>query len=169
MSTMVDSMPTSAAPPSRTQSTVAPNSQRTCSAVVADTRPKRFAEGAATPAPKRASKARARGWDGDEVDHARRALQDERQRPRPEPAREFVCLFRDFARPRGELRGLGDMNDQGMIVRAALDREHFPDRYGIGGVRAEAVDGLGRKRDQPPGPQHCDRLFDFTIGNHFIA
>jgi len=56
-STIVDSIPISAEPPSRIQGTDSPRSARTCSAAVGLTRPNRLAEGAATPLPPSASKA----------------------------------------------------------------------------------------------------------------
>ncbi len=55
-STMVDSMPTSQAPPSSTSS-ASPNSAATCAAVVGLTRPKRLALGAASPCTPRAAQA----------------------------------------------------------------------------------------------------------------
>jgi hypothetical protein len=57
-STIVLSRPISHSPPSSTIGTASPNSSRTCAAVVGDSRPNRFAEGAATPP----SKARSRAW-----------------------------------------------------------------------------------------------------------
>ena len=62
--TIVDSMPTAQAPPSRIIATASPRSSATCCAVVGEMRPKRLAEGAAMPSPKASSSARATGCDG---------------------------------------------------------------------------------------------------------
>jgi len=63
-STIVDSMPTSLGPPSRTRSTSEPRSARTWSARVGLTAPKRFADGAAIPPPSETSSAWAIGCAG---------------------------------------------------------------------------------------------------------
>ncbi len=49
--TIVDSMPWRHAPPSRIKAISSPKSSATCCAVVALMRPKRLADGAATPSP----------------------------------------------------------------------------------------------------------------------
>ncbi|CAB4736430.1 unannotated protein [freshwater metagenome] len=63
-STMVDSTPSEHAPPSSTKSISSPNSATTAEAEVGLTRPKRFADGAATPSPKDLSSACATFWAG---------------------------------------------------------------------------------------------------------
>ena len=63
-STMVDSIPTALGPPSSTTSASAPRSARTCAAVVAESSPKRFAEGAAMAPPNARSNSRAPGCAG---------------------------------------------------------------------------------------------------------
>ena len=174
---MVDSMPTSAAPPSSTHSTAAPNSRRTCSAVVAETRPYRLAEGAAMPPPKRRRSCCATGCDGTrtrdrvlsaghEIAHARRALEHQRQRPGPEPAREPVRGLRHLARPVGDLHGVGDVHDHRVLGGPALGLVDPPHRRGIGGIGAEAVDGLGGKRDQAAGAEDGDGVVHVAIADH---
>ena len=63
-STIVLSMPTSLSPPSSTIGTASPNSSRTCAADVGLMRPKRLADGAASPPPKARSNASASGCAG---------------------------------------------------------------------------------------------------------
>ncbi len=63
-SRIVDSTPTPQGPPSRIAPSDAPNSARTCSAVVGLTAPNRFADGAATPPPNPCSSASATGCAG---------------------------------------------------------------------------------------------------------
>ncbi len=159
-STIADSMPTRHAPPSRT-SRSAPNSRSTCAAVVGLTRPKRFALGAATPgtprpaaAPqecvrdrmRRAAQAERRLAGGGRVGHARPARDDHRQRPGPERVDEALGQRRqrlDEGRKRG---ALGDVDDQRMGRRPALQRKHPRHGRVVVGARAQAVNGLGRRR-----------------------
>jgi hypothetical protein len=49
------------------------------------------------------------------------------------------------------VRAVGDVDDQRMVLRPALEREDLRDRVVAVGARAEAVDGLGRKRDELAG------------------
>ena len=96
-STMVDSTPTRHGPPSSTTPTSAPRSARTCAAVVGLTRPKRLADGAATPPPNASSRLERERMIGhahaDRVaaaGHLRRRraaglrAHDDRERARPE-------------------------------------------------------------------------------------
>lgn len=63
-STMVDSTPISHGPPSMMSSTSSPRSALTSAAVVGLTQPNLFADGAASPPPKAASRRRATGCAG---------------------------------------------------------------------------------------------------------
>ena len=54
-------------------------------------------------------------------------------------------------------RGIGDMRDQRVEGRPALGGVEPGDGLAIAGIGAEAVDGLGRKRDQPAWPQAARR------------
>ena len=58
----------------------------------------------------------------------------------------------------GRLREAGEMDDQGIEARPALGSEDSGDRPVVGGIRAEAVDRLGRKGDQPAGPKEIRGL-----------
>ena len=55
---------------------------------------------------------------------------------------------------------IADMGDQRIERRPALGLIEPGDRGGVGGIRPEAIDGLGRERDQPalaeaaPGLRH---------------
>ena len=60
------------------------------------------------------------------------------------------------------------MDDQRIEARAALGGVDARDRFGIGGVGGEAVDGLGRHRDRLAGEDQPrgfgDRLVARTAG-----
>ena len=95
---------------------------------------------------------------GGEVGHRaiRRFRQHQRQRARPE------CLGqrgRSGVKARDLPRGgdIADMGDQRIEGRPALGLVEAGDRGRIGGVGAEAIDGLGRERDQPAFGQDTRR------------
>jgi hypothetical protein len=126
-----------AAPPSSTASS-APNSSATCAAVVALTRPKRFALGAAMPKTSSpaalTSSAWATGCAGQRrpivacpaaaaVGDAGATRDDDGERPRPEGVDEALG---DARQRGGEAVGagaIGDVDDQRMRRRTALERE----------------------------------------------
>jgi hypothetical protein len=94
--------------------------------------------------------------------HPAAAPQDQRQRTRPE-------AFGQQARGRGHLRNpvfqllrSGDVDDQRVGGRTALDLEDPRDGGGVLGVGAQTVDGLGRQGHQAPRPQHPRSLLDVT-------
>jgi hypothetical protein len=91
---------------------------------------------------------------GGEIGHraAVRLRHHQRQRPRPERLRQLQGAR---VKPADGLRGgnVRNMGDQRIEGRAPLGGIEMGDRGGIGGVRAEPVDRLGRKRDQPAGRQ----------------
>ena len=99
--TIVDSTPTEVGPPSRIMSMLPSRSALTCCAVVGETWPERFADGATIGLPNAASRSRATSMDrhphgdgvetgGGEVRHRaiRHRRQHQRQRPGPERRRE---------------------------------------------------------------------------------
>ena len=95
---------------------------------------------------------------GGEVGHRaiRRLRQHQRQRARPE------CLGqrgRSGVKARDLPRGgeIADMGDQRIEGRPALGLVKAGDRGRIGGIGAEAIDGLGRERDQPAFGQDTRR------------
>ena len=99
----------------------------------------------------------------DEVAHAFCALQHEGERPGPEAARKRVCGVRNIARPFRELSRIRHMHDEGVIVRAPLGREDLPYRGVIGGIRAEAIHGFGRKGDEPARAQQDHPTVDVRV------
>ena len=78
-----------------------------------------------------------------------RLLDDERQRPRPMRRREARRRFGPAPRERAGGGLALDVDDQRIGRGPALRGEDPGDRGFIEGVRAEAVDGLGRKGDEP--------------------
>ena len=79
---------------------------------------------------------------------ARRLWQDQGQRPRPERVRQPHRIGIE-APDRLRRIEVFDMGDQRIERGAALGLVDPRDRGRIGGVGAEAIDGLGRERDQP--------------------
>ena len=55
------------------------------------------------------------------------------------------------------------MHDEGVIVRAPLGREDLPYRGVIGGIRAEAIHGFGRKGDEPARAQQDHPTVDVRV------
>ena len=93
-----------------------------------------------------------------------RALQNQCQRAGPEFLGERICRRRDVARPVRELRGVGDVYDQRVILRAALGGENFFDGFGVGRIGTKAVDGFGRKSNEASGAQgHYGSLHEWCI------
>ena len=164
-STMVDSTPTAHGPPSSTRSTSSPRSARTWSAVVGLTRPKRLADGAAMPPPSARSSCSASGWSGTRSPtvswppvtrrRRRRAPACEQHGERTGPARvgQQAGGGRHRDGPRLERSAAGEVHDQRMAGRAALDLGDPAHRRGRSTASAaEPVDGLGGDRHQPAGP-----------------
>ena len=79
--------------------------------------------------------------------------------PRPAPA--LRSSNAPIALGRGQVR---HMDDQRVEARAALGGIDARDRFGVGGVGGEAVDGLGRHRDRLAG-EHQPRGF----GDRLVA
>ena len=157
---MVDSTPTGAGPPSTMKSMRPPRSSITCCAVVGETWPERLADGATTGRPSRSQNAERdrmlRHPHGDAVEARGRKLghraagallQHQGQRPRPERRGELFGRGVEHreALGRGEIE---HMRDQRIERRPALGGIEPRDGGAVGGVGAEAIDGLGRKRDQ---------------------
>lgn len=95
---------------------------------------------------------------GDGIRHLRLALENQCERPRPEGGGELLRLGRHLARPARHVRGGGQMDDKRVVGRAALGGEDLGHGGRIGGVGAEAVDGLGGESDQPAlgqGSRRC--------------
>ena len=56
------------------------------------------------------------------------------------------------------LHGVGDVGDQGVEAGPALGLENAGHGSGVPGIGGEAIDGLCRQDDQPPGLQRLNRL-----------
>ena len=133
----------------------------TWAAVVGETWPDRLADGATTGPPNARRISRATGCAGTRIAtvsspavarsataQSLRLRQHQRQRPRPERLGERHRRRIEAGDPRGGDE-IADMGDQRIERGPALGLIEPRDRGGIGGVGAEAVDGLGRERDQP--------------------
>ena len=93
---------------------------------------------------------------GHVVAGARAAGEHQGERAGPQRLGEGPRVRRDVARPRVEVAGAADVDDQRVVGRAPLDREDAGHRVRLLGVGAEAVHGLGRQRDEPAGEQRLD-------------
>ena len=162
---MVDSTPTCVGPPSMMRSIRPPRSSSTCCAVVGETWPERLAEGATTGRPSLRMMSRATSWLGTRTAMLSRPAVA--SSATAQPARFFstsvsgpgqncaasrlaACV--EHREPFGG-QEVGNMGDQRIERRPALGLIEPCHRGGVGGVGAEAVDRLGRKRDQPAGGQ----------------
>ena len=92
----------------------------------------------------------------------RLALEDQRQRAGPEGGGELARGRGNVARPGIEMRGIGQMDDQRMVLRPPLGGEDLRHGLRIGGIGTEAVDRLGGKGDQFAGAQQLGRASQLT-------
>ena len=159
--TMVDSTPTATGPPSTIRSIRPARSPCTWAAVVGDTWPDRLADGATTGPPKARRMASAAGWAGTRIATvsspavARSATAQSADLGSTSVSGPGQNAFGERGRlgvEPGDPHGGGeiaDMGDQRIEGGAALGLIKPGDRGRVGGVGAEAVDRLGRERDQP--------------------
>ena len=142
-------------------------SASTCCAVVGDTWPERFADGATSGRPTAARMSRATGWLGTRTAMVSRPAvassatgqsgtpgQHQGQRAGPERRREPLGGGVE-ARERARGGSVGHVGDQRIERRSALGLIEAGDRLGVGGVGAEPVDGLGREGDEAARGQHA--------------
>ena len=101
---------------------------------------------------------------GDEVGHAHRSGQHQRQRTGPEGLGEAPGLLRQLARPGGEVRPRGQVDDQRMRARPALQCVHAFEARRAARMRPEAVDGLGRERHDAAPAQRGDGGIEVLAG-----
>src|SRR6202142_4427457 len=101
---------------------------------------------------------------GNAIGDAGRALQHERKRTGPERRGQSTRGRRNIRRPQRQLRDVGEMHDQRMVLRPAFGREDLRHRGGIGGVGAETIDGLGGKGHQSARPQDRGGTLAFGWG-----
>ena len=164
---MVDSTPIGAGPPSTMRSMRPRRSASTCCAVVGETWPERLAEGATIGRPNAASISRATGWLGTRTAMVSRpavASSATGQSARfgntsvSGPGQNAAASRSAVGVEAGErMRGgsVDHMRDQRIERRPALGLVEPRHRLAVAGVGAEAVDRLGRKRDQPAAREHA--------------
>ena len=108
--------------------------------------------------------------DADGLQSARRAQrhdglarQNHRQRTRPEVLCQRISLRRDsFAVPR-QPRAVGHVDDQRIVLRAALGQKNAQHRVLVQRIRAETVDRLRRDRQQPAIPDDLRGSLDILF------
>ena len=93
----------------------------------------------------------------------RKAGQNQRQRPGPEGGREFFGSIIE-ARERARRGGVANMRDQRIERGSALGVVKTRDRRAVGGIGAEPINGLGRKRDEPARGQRARRMLRHGAG-----
>ncbi len=86
--------------------------------------------------------------------HARRLLDNHRERPRPEPRRQRLKHRRQRPRQRPRHREVADVNDERVPSRPFLRGKDFTDSIRIKRVGAEAIHRLGWKRDKSARAQN---------------
>ena len=167
---MVDSTPTRVGPPSMMRSMRPPRSASTCCAVVGETWPERFAEGATTGLAEGAQAARAPPDDRARAPRWCRAPPSQARRPGNQascgstsvsgPGQNASASRAAAASKRARRRAaarIRNMRDQRIEGRPALGRIEPRHRRAVRRVRAEPVDGLGREGDQTARRQHAHR------------
>ena len=73
--------------------------------------------------------------------------QNHRQRPRPERLGQLVRRVGQIGCQAENLLEIGDVDNQRIVLRAALGRENLGDRLGVERVGRQSVDRLGRHAD----------------------
>ena len=89
----------------------------------------------------------------------RLARHNQRQRAGPEAFGQLEGRGVENAFGSG-LSKRGDMGNQRVELRAAFGGIERGNGRGLGGIRAQAIDGLGRKTDKPAGAQQGARAFE---------
>ncbi len=83
--------------------------------------------------------------------------------PGQKASRQLLGSLRDLPHHLGQVLQAGNMDDQRVVLRAALGLKDLFYRRGVGGVRGKAVDGLGGdahglpRAQQPRRFVHCLR------------
>src|SRR6185437_3103063 len=102
----------------------------------------------------------------------RAPLQDEAQRPRPETGGKTLGALIEVDEA-ARLRDVDDMDDERVELRPLLRRENPGDGLVVGGVGAEAIDGLGRERDKLARAQQLGRAVEIgggeTLGHRSLT
>ena len=97
---------------------------------------------------------------GHDAGHLGRFEDDERERARPERPRQGLGHRRHLGRDPRQVADRRQMDDHRVGGRATLGREDRGDRRRVERRCPEAVDGLGRERDQTAGAQPRRRRAD---------
>ena len=156
--TMVDSSPTSVGPPSTMSGILSPRSASTASAVVEVMRPEELALGAASGRPKRAMSPAPKPCGMRSAIVSRPAVTSGWMPAPPAsgstrvsgPGQKASASFSDSGSKTAISLAMtmpGDMGDQRIEARPAFRLEDAGDGFAIGRVAGEAVDRLGRDRD----------------------
>ena len=61
---------------------------------------------------------------------------------------------------------IGQQNDEAFCFGALFQRIYFADGFGVGGVAADAPDGIGGIQDQAAGSEDSEAMLDVRIGGH---
>ena len=99
----------------------------------------------------------------------RRARQHQRQGTRPESPRQCLRFVRHRARPLGQVLRVGDVDDERMGRRSALDGEDAAHGQLVLGVGREAVDRLCWQGDDTAASQHFDCTVEEVGSKHARA
>ena len=92
--------------------------------------------------------------------HLRAARHDDGQRAGAERRHEQLCPLRHLADEAGQHLRAGDVDDQGVILRAALGHKDFCHSFPIAGIGCDAVDRLRGQGHQLAAPQQRSRFRD---------
>src|SRR3954471_12399428 len=95
------------------------------------------------------------------------ALKDESQGPGPECSGELLRILRDIFRKRKSVFCRCEVNDHGVVGGTALHCIEARNGFGIGRIRAEAIDRFGGKGDEAAGAQDLRGAAD--LGGHSLS
>jgi len=94
------------------------------------------------------------GWESG------KRFKDDCHLPRPESVHEPFRRRRHLGRQVEDDFVVRYQDQQGLVGRPHFDGKNPVDRVGIQGVRSQAIEGTGRKRDHPPAFKDSDRRVD---------
>jgi hypothetical protein len=100
---------------------------------------------------------------GDDVVDVVSLRQNQGQWSGPEFVGQLLRDRRYFGNPAMQVPRIVQMNDDGMIGRAALDFENLAHGNWIGRIRSKSIDGLGGEHHQVACTQRFDGRFDFSL------
>ncbi len=97
---------------------------------------------------------------GERIRNVVRTAQNQREGSGPEPFAQAVCCNGNFSSPMREMRSIGKMDDERMILRPAFGGEDFFHRVRIRSIGTQTVHRFSGKRDQSAAAQYGNRFFD---------